>query len=204
MTGWPPERVDMQTLVARLGGTAAAMPRRIAIQQGARRINYRALRDAALRFAAGLRARGVQAGDRVGLALPNGIEAAVAWYGTWRAGAVVVPLNAQARERDFTAWLRHGGVKLLLHAHGHADAAQAAGITGVQTLVLGPEPDPAGMFADMGTSAEADLPMPDATALAAILYTSGTTGAPKGVALSHRNLAVNTASILGYLRLGAE
>ena len=204
MTGWPPERVEVQSLVARLEDTAAAMPRRIAIQQGARRIDYRALRDAALRFAVGLRARGVQAGDRVGLALPNGIEAAVAWYGTWRAGAVVVPLNAQARERDFTAWLRHGGVKLLLHAHGHADAAQAAGITGVQTLVLGPEPDPAGMFADMGTSAEADLPMPDATALAAILYTSGTTGSPKGVALSHRNLAVNTASILGYLRLGAE
>src|SRR5690606_8650179 len=107
--------------------TAAAMPGRIAIQQGARRIDYRTLRDAALRFAAGLGLRGVQCGDRVALALPNCIEAVVAWYGTWRAGAVVVPLNVQAREGDFTAWLRHAGVKLLLLSHDHADAALAAG-----------------------------------------------------------------------------
>lgn len=194
----------VQALVARLDDTAAAMPGRIAIQQGARRIDYRTLRDAALRLAAGLRVRGVQAGDRVGLALPNCIEAVVAWYGIWRAGAVAVPLNVQARERELSAWLRHGGVKLLLHAPDLADAAQAAGSAGVPALVLDPDPDPAGMLADAGTGAAAELPMPDAAALAAILYTSGTTGAPKGVALSHRNLAVNTASILEYLQLGAE
>lgn len=194
----------VQALVARLDDTAAALPGRVAIQQGARRIDYRTLREAALRLADGLRTRGVQAGDRVGLALPNCIEAVVAWYGTWRAGAVVVPLNVQARERELSAWLRHGGVKLLLHAPGHADAVQAAGVAGVPGLELDPRPDPAGTFADAGTAAPACLPMPDPAALAAILYTSGTTGAPKGVALSHRNLAANTASILEYLRLGPE
>ncbi len=194
----------MQALVARLEDTAAAMPGRIAIQQGARRIDYRTLRDAARRLAVYLRARGVQPGDRVGLGLPNGIEAAIAWYGIWRAGAVVVPMNVQARERDFTTWLRHAGVRLLLHAHDHVDAAQAAAMLGVPALVPGPACDPSGMPAGAGNHAAAELPMPDVSALAAILYTSGTTGAPKGVALSHRNLAANTASILDYLRLGPD
>ncbi|HRN61126.1 MAG TPA: AMP-binding protein [Luteimonas sp.] len=192
----------MQVLVARLEDTAAAMPARIAIGQGDRRIDYRGLRDAALRCAAALRALGVQPGDRVALALPNGIEAAVAWYGIWRAGAVVVPLNAQARERDFVPWLRHSGARLLLHAPGHEDAAQAARVVGVPALVPDADAAPDQMFACVDAGPVADLPMPEAAMLAAILYTSGTTGAPKGVALSHRNLAANTAAILDYLQLG--
>ncbi|TWT23078.1 long-chain fatty acid--CoA ligase [Luteimonas marina] len=194
----------MQVLVARLEDTAAVMPARIAIQQVDRRIDYRGLRDAALRCAAALRALGVQPGDRVALALPNGIEAAVAWYGIWRAGAVVVPLNAQARERDFVPWLRHSGTRLLVHAPGHEDAAQAAHVAGVPTLVPDADVAPDQVFASTDAGSFADLPMPDAAMLAAILYTSGTTGAPKGVALSHRNLAANTAAILDYLQLGAD
>ena len=188
----------MQALVARLEHTAAAMPARTAIQHDARRIDYRGLRDAALHLAGALRARGVQPGDRVALALSNGIEAAIAWYGIWRAGAAVVPLNAQARERDFVPWLRHSGARLLLHAAGHGDAEQAACIAGVPTLMPDMAATPDDAFAG------ADLPMPDADMLAAILYTSGTTGAPKGVALSHRNLAANAAAIIDYLQLGHD
>src|SRR3546814_8304619 len=79
----------MQVLVARLEHTAAAMPTHTAIQKGDRRIDYRGLREAALHLAVALRARGVQPGDRVALSLSNGIEAAIAWYGIWRAGAAV-------------------------------------------------------------------------------------------------------------------
>jgi len=192
-----------QPLVARLEDTADAFPRRIALQQAQRRLDYAGLRDAASRFARSLRARGVEPGDRVALILHNGIEAAIAWYGIWRAGAVVVPLNAQARERDFVPWLRHSGARLLVHGAGHDEAARAAGETGVPTLVTAGDGDPALAFA-ANDIAGAEPPMPDAGALAAILYTSGTTGAPKGVALNHRNLAANTASILDYLRLGSD
>lgn len=194
----------MQTLVARLEDTAAAMPGRIALQQGPRRIDYRTLRGDALALAAHLGSRGVRPGDRVGLVLSNSIEAAIAWYGCWRAGAVVVPLNVQARERDLTVWLQHAGVRLLVHAPEHVDAAQAAILSGVPTLVAEREAGPAVMPADTVADPEAELPMPDPDALAAILYTSGTTGSPKGVALSHRNLAANTASILDYLQLGPD
>src|SRR3546814_11557088 len=63
---------------------------------------------------------------------------------------------------------------------------------------------PGQVFPAVGTVAGTDLPMPDADMLAAILYTSGTTGAPKGVALSHRNLAANAAAIIDYLALGPD
>ncbi len=194
-----------QPLVERLEATAAAFPQRIALQQAQRRLDYAGLRDAALRLARQLRARGVEPGDRVALILPNGIEAAVAWYGAWRAGAVAVPLNAQARERDFVPWLRHSGARLLVHGAGHDDAARAAAEAGVPTLAVAGDGDPASLFAAAPDDADAaGLPMPGTDALAAILYTSGTTGAPKGVALSHRNLAANAASILDYLRLGPD
>ena len=192
----------MDTLLARLEHTAAAMPARVALQQRDRHLDYRALREAVDGFARRLRAEGVAPGDRVALILPNCLEAAIAWYGSWRAGAVAVPLNAQARERDFVPWLRHCGARVLVHAPTHADAQHAAAAAGVPGLTLDPAGHATGAFAD---EPDAPLPaLPQIDALAAILYTSGTTGAPKGVALSHRNLAANTASILDYLQLTAE
>ena len=189
----------MQTLIARLVHTATTLPSHIALQQGARRLDYRGLQACADALAASLAARGIGPGDRVALALPNSLEAAIAWYGTWRAGATVVPMHAQARARDFVPWLQHSGARLLVHAPDHADAAEAAALAGVPTL-----PAEADAPAWQPGGAAPSLPLPAADALAAILYTSGTTGAPKGVALSHANLAANTASILDYLQLGAE
>jgi long-chain acyl-CoA synthetase len=197
----------METLVARLARTAAAMPERPALQQDGRRLDYRGLDAAAQAFARTLQARGIATGDRVALALPNCIEAVVAWYGCWRAGAVVVPLNAQARERDFLPWLRHSGARLVVQQKGNEDAARAATAAEVpvmlaqQCLERGNGPLREG---SMDHADATDLPAHRPEALAAILYTSGTTGAPKGVALSHRNLAANTASILDYLGLGPD
>ena len=193
-------------LVARLEATATEFPHRIALQQAQRRLDYAGLREASSRFARRLGSHGIAPGDRVALVLHNSIEAAIAWYGTWRAGAIVVPLNAQARERDFTPWLRHCGARLLVHGDGLEDAARAAAEVGVDTWVPVASDDPAeASGTDDGNDATSEPPsMPQAEALAAILYTSGTTGAPKGVALSHRNLAANTASILDYLRLDAD
>ncbi len=197
----------MPTLAANPGKIAAIDPGRTAIQDGARRIDYARLANAAVRLARHLRAEGVQAGDRVALILPNRIEAVIGWYGIWLAGAAVVPLNAQARERDFTPWLAHSGARTVIHESGHVDAERAVAETGVAALTVPAARDDSDWpvtIAQGGSSTTGPLPMPDSDALAAILYTSGTTGAPKGVALSHRNLAANAEAILDYLQLQAD
>ena len=77
----------MTTLLAKLARNAAGDPRRIALVDGERRASYGELWDAARRFAAALAARGVGAGDRVAVLLPNSLEAVAACYGTWLARA---------------------------------------------------------------------------------------------------------------------
>lgn len=197
----------MSWLADRLARHARERPGREALAAGDRRLDFATLDRAVDAFASALVAMGVGAGDRVALILPNSIEAVVATYGSWRAGAVVVPLNAQAKARDFAPWLQHAGARVVVHEAGHRDAALA-----IAALAERPRVIVTGQGQhEVGTCAWDDLPAGphpvraepfDSAALAAIVYTSGTTGQPKGVMLSHANFAANVQSILAYLELG--
>lgn len=193
----------MSLLPARLA--AHAHSQRIAIAESTRSISYSALWTAARRFAGALALRGIGSGDRVAILLPNSIEAVVACYGSWLVGAAVVPLNAQARARDYTVWLRHAAPRLLVHeaASADVDEALAALESPPLAIVVGAEPTRGESWAAEvdGCAALARVDSAQASDLALILYTSGTTGSPKGVMLSHANLAANVASILDYLQL---
>ena len=195
----------MMPLAHRVAAIARAEPRRVALVEGERRIDYGAFIDAACRFAAFLHARGCVEGDRVALVMPNAIEAAIAWYGSWLAGATVVPLNAQARARDFGPWLRHCDARFLLHAAGNRDVDAALATLGQTPLriVTGDDAPDRNTFtwAQTQTVPGDELRAADGTAPAAILYTSGTTGAPKGVTLTHANFAANVDAIVAYLGL---
>ena len=196
-------------LCARIAAIARNDPARAALADGTRSATYGELWSQASRFAAWLRGNGVVAGDRVALVLANGIEAAAACYGAWLAGAVAVPLNAQARARDLVPWLQHCGARAIVHAAGSADVDEALRAPGTPALRVAVG---AGARSDTTVSWDALPACADAPAtahhagdaLATILYTSGTTGAPKGVMLSERNVASNVDSIVEYLALGAH
>jgi long-chain acyl-CoA synthetase len=182
---------------------ARETPDRIAMVDGERRIDYAQLWAYAQGFATHLREQGLQAGDRVAILLPNRIEAAVACYGTWLAGGVAVPLNVQARARDFLPWLRHCDARHVVYEQGHRDAELALEQLGNSSPAITAIADAQPLCPPCeGTAESTQIADPSTPAL--ILYTSGTTGAPKGVALSHANLLANAQAVVTYLGLRAD
>lgn len=199
----------MISLSSRVERTALSEPERRAVTCGEQRVDYGTLWAQARAFAAFLNQSGIAAGDRIAVILPNGIEAIVACYGSWLVGAVIVPLNAQARARDFEPWLRHSEARCLVHEAGNRDATLAVDAIDTPLLrIVTNSRNPDGASIAWHTVVESTAPpvsaqrKPDELAL--ILYTSGTTGAPKGVMLSHANLAANVDSIITYLELGKD
>lgn len=191
-----------RALLEHVAGIAREMPDRVAMVDGERRVDYAQLWAYVQGFAALLREQGLQAGERVAILLPNRIEAAVACYGTWLAGGVAVPLNVQARARDFLPWLRHCDARHVVYEQGNRDAELALeqlGSTPAITAVADAQP----LCPPRGDAAETPR-VADPSAAALILYTSGTTGAPKGVALSHANLLANAEAVVAYLDLNAD
>ncbi|BCY09398.1 long-chain fatty acid--CoA ligase [Actinoplanes sp. L3-i22] len=153
--------------------------------------------------AAALTARGVRPGDRVALQLPNVPEFPIAFYGILKAGAVAVPLNVLLRAPEIAYQLSDSGTRLLI-TWGTllGDATKGAAQAGVaDCYAAGPGPvDPVRPFAELTVPVPLRQPLADREPqdVAAIVYTSGTTGRPKGAELTHLQLYMN-ADIPGRL-----
>lgn len=187
----------MRTLEEDLRRAAATAPDREAVVAGERRMTYAELDAAATRFAAHLHALGIVRGDRVALLLPNGGEAAVAIYGTLRAGAAFTLLNPTIKADKLAYVLRDCEAVALVCDEALATIAKAAraDVPSLRRLLL------AGDLAPVTAGPPAP---PLSVDLAAIVYTSGSTGRPKGVTLTHANMAFAAGSIVEYLALTAE
>jgi long-chain acyl-CoA synthetase len=137
-----------------------------------------------------LRDRGVQSGDRVAIMLPNVPPFAVLYYGILRAGAVVVPMNPLLKEREVAYYLGDSSARLMFVWEGFAEEATAgAAQSGTEAIVI----EPAGFTTLLASAAPvADVVERDGADTAVILYTSGTTGQPKGAELTHDGLSRNT------------
>jgi long-chain acyl-CoA synthetase len=162
---------------------------RVALRLDGARLTYAGLDRATARLAGRLRDQGVRPGDRVGIMLPNVPDFAVAYYGALRAGAAVVPLNVLLKQREVAYSLGDSEASLLLAWDAFAaDAEAGARDAGTRCVLLGPR------VLDALTSGAEPLDEPAAREpedTAVILYTSGTTGRPKGAELTHANLTRN-------------
>jgi long-chain acyl-CoA synthetase len=148
---------------------------------------YAELDDLTARAAGVLTEAGVGVGDRVGVMLPNVPEFAVTYYGTLRAGAVVVPMNPLLKAREVAHYLGNSGAKLIFATPTAADEVRAGAPADCQVIVVDQT------FAERLAAATpmAEVPERVSDDTAVILYTSGTTGLPKGAELTHANLMSN-------------
>ncbi|MDX6601515.1 MAG: long-chain acyl-CoA synthetase [Solirubrobacterales bacterium] len=169
--------------------SSARTPGGVAVRLGDLELSYAELDERSARLATLLVAHGVEPGDRVGVMLPNVPEFPVAYYGVLRAGAIVVPMNVLLKRREIAFYLEDSGAKLLFAWHGFAEEARAgAEDAGAELIEVQPAP-----FATLLTEHEptAELAETEEADTAVILYTSGTTGKPKGAELTHLNLHRN-------------
>ena len=192
----------MANLAEMLIETAAEHGGRTAIKLDDLELPYAGV-EGATRHAAGLlAAKGVGPGDRVGLMLPNVPYFPVLFFGALRLGAVVVPMNPLLKVREVAFHLRDSGAKLLFAWHQFADAAGAgAADAGAECVLVTPgeteqQIGAASPLADVAGREDSD------TAL--ILYTSGTTGTPKGAELTHGNLAAAARIAVELVDSGPE
>src|SRR5205085_5359582 len=154
----PASLIDMlRSSVERSGNDTAI------VEVGGPSLTYRELWDRSARVAGGLRAAGVQRGDRVAIRLPNGADWVLAFWGALMAGAVVVPVNMRFKEAEAGYVVEDSGSRFVFSA--------GESLPDGEPLVI------------------ADLAPDD---LAAIFYTSGTTGFPKGAMTSHANFLANS------------
>ncbi|MDE2482365.1 MAG: long-chain fatty acid--CoA ligase [bacterium] len=169
-------------LASILAESALRRPGRTALICGTERITYAQLWDEARRYGALFRRYGVGPGDRVAILLPNVPDFPRAYYGALAIGAVVVPVHALLTADEIAYVLQDSGAKVLV-AHplllaAGAAGAERAGVPCVESAVPADEPVP------MLVQREVDDD-------AVILYTSGTTGKPKGAVLSQSNMLWN-------------
>lgn len=182
--------------------SADRSPQAPALRLGPHTLGYRALERSTAVVAARLRAEGLRPGDRVGLMLPNVPEFVVLYYGVLRAGGVVVPLNPLLKEREVAYHLSDSRARALYAWDGvPGEPQQGADRAGVPH-----HPVTLGMFtpaqgADTGTGGDEVTPRTSDDD-AVILYTSGTTGQPKGAQLTHGNLGSNTVATVDLAGLG--
>jgi len=177
-------------LASHLVRTATSSPDRPALKINGQDVTYGQLHAMSAKLAGALRANGIEPGDRVALILPNVPAFPVAFFGTLLAGGVVVPMNPLLKAGEIDFFFTNSGAKVAFVWPDFVDEATKGAATSGTTIV------PCGPLGPVEGSYEGGAPIAEPTEregddTAIILYTSGTTGRPKGAELTHDNVSLN-------------
>lgn len=194
-------RHDISALVAE---AADDVPDRQAlVESGGRSLTWAGLEDEVARIATGLGAHGIRAGQRVMIAVGNRIEFVTTYLGVLRAQVVAVPVNPRSAPGELARMLADSGSRLVVTDETALDAVRAA-LAELDADVARPAVVVTGTVPGQGELGLDDLradvvrpvpPLPDPEKLAALLYTSGTSGLPRAAMLSHRALLANIEQV---------
>jgi acyl-CoA synthetase (AMP-forming)/AMP-acid ligase II len=165
-------------------------------------ISYDSMRDQVREAADAFATAGIGRGDRVAMALPNGLSAIVGFLGASIAGTAA-PLNPAYREDEFKFYLEDTNAKLLVLPEEGADEARRAAGTSVPIMTVSSGSDGRVRFSSVG-GAQRMAGAPSGEDVALVLHTSGSTGRPKRVPLKHRNLAYSVGNIVRTYGLTAD
>jgi long-chain acyl-CoA synthetase len=185
-------------ILSRFRETASRYPENIAVQMKVgtayRKYVYRELVAGIASVVRSLSEQGIRQGDRVAILSENRPEWIIAYLAVVSCGSVIVPLDAQLTEKEVSLLLTSSGAKAVCVS----EACRPRLPHSTSLMVISFDPGAGILFTEMLTAyPDAELPPPPADGdLAALLYTSGTTGDPKGVMLSHGNLASNRDGVL--------
>ncbi|MEW1928712.1 long-chain fatty acid--CoA ligase [Streptomyces sp. NPDC088360] len=193
---------------------ARKTPHRAALTHEGRTITYAALHSRVLRLAHALRARGVRRGDRVAYLGPNHPSFLETFFAAGALGAVFVPLNTRLAAPELAYQLADAGARTLVHSPAQAGVvAELRQEAGPGDLLV--EAGQVGLFVEVGSQYEelvqaarsVEEPLDEAVSrddVCLLMYTSGTTGRPKGAMLTHANLTWNAVNVLVDADLTAD
>ncbi len=182
-------------LATNLERSAFFFPERPAISQAEVEISYGQLNDRSNRIATGLIKMGIRAGDRIGLCAPNSADWITFYFGVLKAGAVAITLSSLLKQDELTLLLNHSKPRVIFTTGERLGGLEnLRGTAGIEKVIC-PEGDiTLQRVLDMGTGSFKAVDR-DRTDTAAVLYTGGTTGIPKGVMLSHENISLSSHNV---------
>ncbi len=197
----PPPTLGGGNLASSLRSAAERWPERVAITHQGRDLSFAELELRSARAASVLKRRGVGRGDRVAIQLPNVPAFVDVYFAALRVGATVVPMNPLLRAAESAYTIDDAGARVLLAWHEAERPADGSGPASVEVISI---EEPFGEELSVGVEPAEAIADVDPQQTAVILYTSGTTGRPKGAELTHRNLGLNTLAVISALSISAD